>query len=237
MIIQACLNGARPAGYHPALPLTKEVMVTDALACVAAGAGELHIHPRGANGKESLAEVDELVGDIRRACPGTLVGVSTGAWIENDVKSTRERVNAWSIIPDYASVNLSEVDAPAIFSLLEAKGVGIEAGLATVKDAERFVTLPERNKVFRILMEIEEQDLNQAETTMEGIQAVLAEARVHRPILLHGFDATVWHFVRKAREKRWSTRVGLEDGRMLEDQSIAESNAVLVAAAFAVYQR
>ncbi|MEP0962179.1 MAG: 3-keto-5-aminohexanoate cleavage protein [Roseobacter sp.] len=237
MIIQACLNGARPAGYHPALPLTKEAMVTDALACVAAGAGELHIHPRGANGKESLAVVNELVGDIRSACPGTLVGVSTGAWIENDVKSTREHINAWSIIPDYASVNLSEVDAPAIFSLLETKGVGIEVGLATVKDAKRFVTLPQRNKVFRVLLEIEEQDLNQAEMTMEGIQAVLAKAGVQRPILLHGFDATVWHFVRKAREKRWSTRIGLEDGCMLEDQSIAQSNAVLVGEAVAIYQR
>jgi uncharacterized protein (DUF849 family) len=237
MIIQACLNGARPANYHPALPLTKEDMVTDAVACVAAGAGELHIHPRDADGKESLAEVDELVGNIRNACPGTLVGVSTGAWIENDVKSTRERINAWSVAPDYASVNLSEVDAPAIFSLLETKGVGIEAGLATVKDAERFVTLPQRNKVFRVLLEIEEQNLNQATMTMEGIQAVLAEARVQRPILLHGFDATVWHFVRKAREWRWSTRVGLEDGCMLEDQSIAESNAVLVGAVVAIYQR
>ena len=55
MIIQACLNGARPAGYHPALPLTPDAIAHDAAACVAAGAAELHIHPRGADGRESLA--------------------------------------------------------------------------------------------------------------------------------------------------------------------------------------
>lgn len=219
------------------MPLTKDAMVAAALECTAAGAGELHIHPRGENGKESLANVDELVHDIRSACPGTLVGVSTGAWIENDVSLTRERISAWSLIPDYASVNLSETDAPFIFSLLETKGVGIEAGLATVEDAELFVTLPQRHKVFRVLFEIEEQNLKQAQTTLEGIQAVLAEASVRRPVLLHGFDATVWHFVRVARSNRWSTRVGLEDGCMLQDQSIAASNAHLVAEAVALFQQ
>lgn len=237
MIIQACLNGARPKGFHQALPLTKEVMVSDALDCISAGAGELHIHPRGTDGKESLACVDELISDIRSACPGSLVGVSTGDWIENDVTLTRKRIEEWSCLPDYASVNLSEADAPTIFSLLETVGVGIEAGLATVQDAERFVTLPQRHKVFRVLFELEEQNLSQAQATLEGIQAVLEKAGVQRPILLHGFDETVWHFVREARDKRWSTRVGLEDGCLREDQSIATSNSELVAHAVAIFQQ
>ncbi|WP_305984590.1 3-keto-5-aminohexanoate cleavage protein [Roseibium sp. MMSF_3544] len=237
MIVQACINGARPKGYHPSLPLTKEAMVADAAECIASGAGELHIHPRDLDGKESLAHVDELVRGVRSACPGTLVGVSTGAWIENDINLTRDRINEWSSIPDYASVNLSESDAPAIFSLLESKGIGIEAGIATVEDAVRFVSLPQRDKVFRVLFEIEEQDLKQAQATLVDIQAVLNEAGIQRPILLHGFDATVWFFVREAREKRWSTRVGLEDGCRLEDHSIASSNAQLVASAIAIFQQ
>ena len=236
MIVQACINGARPEAYHPSLPLTHEAMVADAAECIAAGAGELHIHPRDSDGKESLAHVDELVRGIRSVCPGTLVGVSTGAWIEDDITLTRQRINEWSSLPDYASVNLSEPDAPAIFSLLEAKGVGIEAGIATVEDAERFVSLRQRDKVFRVLFEIEQQDLRQAQATLAGIQTVLNEAGVQRPILLHGFDATVWHFVREARVKRWSPRIGLEDGCRLEDQSVASSNAQLVAKAIALFQ-
>ena len=237
MIVQACINGARPKGYHADVPLTKEAMVEAAIQCIDAGAAELHIHPRDAGGQESLAHVDELVRGIRRACPGTLFGVSTGAWIENDITVTRERIRAWRLLPDYASVNLSEADAPAIFSILEAKGVGIEAGLATVEDARRFVTMPERHRVFRVLFEIAEQDVGQAQKTMQGIQAVLQEAGIERPILLHGLDATVWHFVREARARRWSTRIGLEDGCTLQDQSITPSNAQLVAGAVALYRQ
>lgn len=236
MIIQACINGARSIGYHPALPLTIEAMVAAAVECVEAGAGELHIHPRNPDGKESLAHVDELVRGIRIACPGTLLGVSTGEWIENDHSLTREKIGKWSFLPDYASVNLSEADAPAIFALLEEKGVGIEAGLATVEDAKRFVTLPQRHSVSRVLFEIEEQDLGDAQKSLIGIEAVLEEAGVRRPVLLHGFDATVWHFAREARNRRWSTRVGLEDGCTLENQSIAESNAHLVSEAIAIFR-
>lgn len=237
MIIQACLNGARSVEHHPALPLTTQAMVRDAVDCIAEGAGELHIHPRGPDGHESLSHVDELMRAIRVACPGTLVGVSTGAWIENDVTATRECIADWQTLPDYASVNLSEADAPAIFSLLEKKGVGIEAGLATVEDARRFVTLPQKDTVFRVLLEIEEQELDRAEATLDGIIAVLENAGNTRALLLHGFDATAWHFVRIARDRRWSTRIGLEDTRLLEDRSVANSNAQLVARAVALFEQ
>lgn len=228
MIIQACLNGARPKEHHPALPLTLEAMVSDAVACLAAGAHEFHIHPRDPRGREALTETDALVRALRKACPGSLVGVSTGGWIEDDVERTRQCIANWSCLPDYASVNLSEEDAPAICARLAEKGVGIEAGLATVDDARRFVTLPECHRVFRVLFEIEDQDLVSAERTLVEIQEILDGAGVTRSILLHGFDATVWHFVRKARDMRWSTRVGLEDGRTRVDGSQVGSNADMV---------
>lgn len=79
MIIQACINGARSFNHHPALPLTLEAMISDARTCLAAGANEFHIHPRDPEGRESLRETDSLIRAIRRACPGSLVGVSTGA--------------------------------------------------------------------------------------------------------------------------------------------------------------
>src|SRR6478672_4896520 len=99
MIVQACINGPRPAEYHPRLPLTAEAMVADAKACIAAGAAELHIHPRS-NGRETLGAINEIIPLIRAACPGTLIGVSTGAWIENDVDRTRHLIRQWSELPD-----------------------------------------------------------------------------------------------------------------------------------------
>ncbi|PDT03661.1 3-keto-5-aminohexanoate cleavage enzyme [Rhizobium chutanense] len=235
MIVQACINGARSSDFHPRLPLAIDAMVRDATASVAAGAAELHIHPRAANGKESLAAVDDTVAAIRRVCPGTLIGVSTGAWIEDEREKTREAIRRWRVLPDYASVNLSEDDAPGLMQLLRQKGVGIEAGLASVADAQRYIGLEDHDRVFRVLIELDhEQDLQRARDIADGIIEVLERSRGHRPILLHGFDRTVWPFVRLARERRYSTRIGLEDGKHLPDGTIARDNAALVTAAVAI---
>ena len=160
---------------------------------MSAGAAELHIHSRERDGRESLSSVAETMDAVRRTCPGTFIGVSTGAWIEGEEKRTRDCIAGWRQLPDYASVNLSERDAPAVIALLHSMGVGVEAGLATVVDAERFVALPDCRRALRILMEIEEQDLERADATADGIARVLQNANVRRPILLHGVDATVWH--------------------------------------------
>jgi uncharacterized protein (DUF849 family) len=236
MIVQACLNGARRSDFHPQLPLTAEALADDAAACVSAGAAELHIHARGENGRESLSAVDATILAVRRTCPGTLVGVSTGAWIEMDVERTRACIAAWRELPDYASVNLSEADAPAVIELLQQRGVGVEAGLASAADAERFLTLPGHDRAFRVLIEIGEQDLDAARLVANDIAAVLGRAGLRRPILLHGFDATVWPFVELARQRRWSTRIGLEDGKHLPDGATAAGNVALVAAAVTIFR-
>ncbi|CAN7392384.1 3-keto-5-aminohexanoate cleavage protein [Rhizobium leguminosarum] len=237
MIVQACINGARPSDFHPLLPLTIDAMVRDAAASVAAGAAELHVHARGADGKESLAAVDDTVAAIRRVCPGTLIGVSTGAWIEGDREKTREAIRRWSVLPDYASVNLSEDDAPGVIQLLRQKGVGIEVGLASVADAQRYISREDHDRVFRVLIELDdEQDLQRASDIADGIIKALRDSRINRPILLHGFNGTVWPFVRLARERRYSTRVGLEDGKHLPDGTIASDNAALVTAAVAIFR-
>jgi uncharacterized protein (DUF849 family) len=234
MIIQACVNGARPNDYHPKLPVSAEAVALDGASCISAGAAELHIHPRGPDGRESLMAVDEAIRAVRIRCPGTLVGVSTGAWIEGDEQRTRDCISAWRELPDYASVNLSEADAPDVIALLDRMGVGVEAGLATVADAERFVAIPNCHRVFRILIETGEQQVGKADKIADEIEQVLGNANVRRQILLHGFDRTVWHFVERARQKRCSTRVGLEDGRHLANGDIASGNADLVANALRI---
>jgi uncharacterized protein (DUF849 family) len=236
MIVQACINGARPADYHPQLPLTADEMAIDAAVCVSSGAGELHIHARGTDGRESLSAVAETMRAVRRTCPGTLIGVSTGAWIEGDEKRTRHCIAAWRLLPDYASVNLSERDAPAVIDLLHGMGVGVEAGLATVADAERFVALPECQRVLRILIEVEEQKFDKADAIADGIAQVLERANVYRPILLHGSDTTVWHFVKRAHQQLWSTRVGLEDCCERSNGETANGNADIVSDAVQIYR-
>jgi uncharacterized protein (DUF849 family) len=238
MIVQACINGARPADFHPALPLDPEAMARDAATSVAAGAAELHVHARGPDGQESLAPeaMDRTVAALRRACPGTLIGVSTGAWIEKDDLRTLVAISGWRELPDYASVNLSETAAPVVMESLRQRGIGIEAGLASIADAERLVGLDHGGRVLRVLIEISEQMLDGAFAVAHGIERVLERAGIRRSILLHGENATVWPFVEQAARRKFSTRVGLEDSKDLPDGRVADGNAALVAAAVKIYR-
>lgn len=238
MIVQACLNGARPRGHHPRLPLDPDALAGDAALTVAAGAGEIHLHVRGPDGAESLApeHVDATVAALRASVPGTLVGVSTGAWIERGDDRRLACIGGWRELPDYASVNLSEPGAPGVVELLRRVGVGIEAGLASGADAERLVRLGLDRLAVRYLIEIGEQALGEAEAVADEVLAVLARAGARRPVLLHGFDATVWPFVERAARQGFSTRVGLEDGSALPDGRTAGSNAELVAAAVTLFR-
>ncbi|MGA2492437.1 MAG: 3-keto-5-aminohexanoate cleavage protein [Roseiarcus sp.] len=239
MIVQACINGARDAGYHPALPLTPDAMARDSAACVAAGAAEAHLHARAPDGRESLSPtaMDATVRAVRQACPGTLIGVSTGAWIERDEKRTLAAIDGWRELPDYASVNLSEPDAPAVIETLRRRGVAVEAGLASVADAERLAALSLGHLALRLLIEISEPDVGEALAVVDEIEKVLSRAGVRRPMLVHGCDATVWRFVALAAERRWSTRVGLEDGKTLPNGATAADNADLVTAAVEVFRK
>ncbi|MGO7800714.1 hypothetical protein ACC710_37990, partial [Rhizobium ruizarguesonis] len=60
-------------------------------------------------------------------------------------------------------------------------------------------------------------------------------ANLLRPVLLHGFEATVWHFVSRARKSRLSTRVGMEDGRSLRNGNIASGNDEIVRDAIDIF--
>src|SRR5204862_6204395 len=108
MLLQAALNGPYTKADHPAMPITAAELAADARACVEAGAGAIHMHPRDADGRESLAAdvIDAAVREVRAAC-GVPVGVSTGAWIEPGLERRIALIGEWTE-PDYASVNVSE---------------------------------------------------------------------------------------------------------------------------------
>jgi uncharacterized protein (DUF849 family) len=91
--------------------------------------------------------------------------------------------------------------------------------------------------VLRILVELSEQDEAEAMAAADATLSVLARAGVSKPVLLHGFDDTVWPFVSRAARDGFSTRVGLEDGAALPDGTLAAGNAALVAAAAGLMRR
>ena len=231
-MIQACLNGARPPGFHPALPLDAAAMCDAARTSVVAGADALHMHPRDPAGRESLSAeaLDPVLSMLRSTLPGVPVGVSTGAWIEGDRERTLVAIAGWRVLPDFASVNLCEAWAPAVFEALHRRGVGIEAGLACATDAERFLNLGFAPRTLRILVEMDAGE--RAAITADAVLALTA--RLGCPRLLHGTDATMWPMARKAAAAGLGLRVGLEDGDRLPDGRLARDNAELVAAAHAL---
>jgi uncharacterized protein (DUF849 family) len=233
MIVQACLNGNHPANYHPHLPVTIEALLDDGRQVVNAGASELHIHIRDENGLESLHPkwVDVTMRALKAQLPGTLIGISTGAWIEKNDDRLLEYVARWRVLPDYVSVNLSEKNAPALIERLHRLGVAVEAGLAQPTDAQRLFGLHLQRFVLRILVEIGEQESDRARAAADEILSVFRGSDVQKPILLHGTNASAWPLLRRAVESGFSTRIGLEDASTLPDGSAAESNAELVTAA------
>ncbi len=121
-MIQAALNGDRRCDEHPGIPCSAEELARDAAACVAAGAVELHLHPRDANGVETLDPLT-IFSTVRqvKAVANVPVGVSTGAWIEPDLERRLALIRSW-YGPDYASVNCSEDGAIEVMYALISAG-------------------------------------------------------------------------------------------------------------------
>ena len=238
MIVQACLNGSHPLSYHPAVPATVHALVEDGRKVVTAGASELHLHVRGDRGVESLApdHVDATIRALKAALPGTLIGISTGAWIEKDDDRTLAYAGRWSVLPDYASVNLREKNAPALIERLHRSGIGVEAGLGDKADAKRLLSLGLDRFALRLLVEVSEQEPVSAHAVTDEILEVLRTATFAKPILLHGDKASAWPLLRRAVESGFSTRIGLEDVNVLPDGSTARSNTELVTAAVRIVQ-
>jgi uncharacterized protein (DUF849 family) len=217
-LLQAALNGDRDKAAHPATPVSDEELERDASACVAAGARAIHMHPRDPEGLQTLeAEtVDGAVARVRHAC-GVPVGVTTSAEIEPDPERRLRLVRAWRE-PDYTSVNLSEVGALELMGVLVEIGVGIEAGVWTVEDAERLASSGYGGKVTRIL--VEPGELQIADGEDENARALELVDAIHRtldrydlsaPRLQHGDGRVAWVLLRDAVRRGLDTRIGLED--------------------------
>jgi uncharacterized protein (DUF849 family) len=233
MLIKACLNGSRELGEHPALPLTPTQLADAARNAVAAGAGALHIHPRRADGSQSFepGDVAAAVAALRAACPGMSIGSTTAAWVEPDPLRRLALVQAWTIRPDFVSVNFSEAGTEQLCAALLQASVGIEAGLSTADDARLLIETGLAGRCVRLLIEPDEPETAAALATVHAIEALLDAAGILTPRLLHGSEATAWPLLDQAVRRGYDTRIGFEDTLALPDGSPARDNAQLVAIA------
>ncbi|HWO67373.1 MAG TPA: 3-keto-5-aminohexanoate cleavage protein, partial [Umezawaea sp.] len=160
-MLQACLNGARPLGSHPALPVSSAQLAADAATVAALGVTSLHLHPRDLVGLEVLAgpEVATTVAVVRAAVPGVEIGVTTGGWIQPDPVRRAELVAGWAGLaagrPDVASVNVHEDGWLEVCAALHRAGVGIELGVFHVEAARALAATGPPPGTRRILAEVQ----------------------------------------------------------------------------------
>jgi uncharacterized protein (DUF849 family) len=233
-VIQACLNGARRKGEHPALPLSAADLARDAAACVAAGARSLHVHPRDGDGAESLepAVIEEAVAAIRSAARGTELTLSTGLWMTGgDPEARATLVGAWTVLPDACSVNVGEPGWRELVKLLADRGVGVEAGIWSHDEAVEFAASGLEDRCLRALVEPQEREPGAALITAASIDSVLGEIGIGLPRLHHGYDHATWYVLDAAVPAGRDIRIGFEDTLTLPEGALARDNAALVAAA------
>ncbi|WP_189778489.1 3-keto-5-aminohexanoate cleavage protein [Streptomyces tauricus] len=235
-MVQVCVNGGRGSGDGALVPLSPKAMAGSAAEAVAAGASDIHVHPKSPCGEDTLsakavaATLDEI-----RSQVDVPVGVTTGAWAEPDPAARVARVREWSVLPDHASVNWHEPGAEEVAAALLERGMGVEAGIWSGTDgAARFAASPLGPRVLRVLAEVTDPDPETAEDTARELLAALGTTH-GRPALLHGEEGGTWPVLDLAARLGLATRIGLEDTLTLPDGRRATSNAQLVTEALARY--
>ena len=231
MLIKACLNGSRRPDEHDALPLSPTALASDADECKQAGAGAVHIHPRGMGGRETL-EPDACaaaIEAIRDQCPGLPIGLTTGLWIVGDSARRHALISSWTVLPEFCSVNFAEPGTEELCDLLLSKGIAVEAGLSSIADARVFVESPFRERCLRVLIEIEPGGPEDPVKSAAAISRILDAGGIRSPRLQHGLGACAWPILRDAIARGYDLRIGLEDTLTLRDNSRAAGNADLVA--------
>jgi uncharacterized protein (DUF849 family) len=210
--------------------VTPEQLAAAARPAVDAGAETLHIHPKDADGRDSLApdDVAAAISAVRAAVPGVPVGTTTGAWAVEDPAQRLELVRSWPVVPDFASVNWHEDGAADLAEHLIERGIGVEAGLWTRKVAPGFVKHPLAPRCLRVMAEPMEGG---TAALIQGAAIGVAVSGLGMPVLLHGMNDGAWPVLRMAASRLFDVRIGLEDVLTLPDGTPAPDNAALVAAA------
>jgi uncharacterized protein (DUF849 family) len=232
-LLEAALNGSRA---HPRVPRTPSELAEAARRSVDAGARVLHLHPFDARGGETLAAEPcaAALRAVRAACPGVPVSLSTSAAIEPDPRRRRELVAGWTILPELVTANQGEAGIGELCQDLVGRGVGIEAGLLALADAEAFARSGLAERCVRVLVEPLDADPREAVAHAAAMEDVLLRAGIALEQVHHGDGLATWAVNERALRRGHGIRTGLEDTTVLPDGRPAPDNASLVGTAAAM---
>jgi uncharacterized protein (DUF849 family) len=229
-LLQVALNGDR---RHPAVPKSPEAIARDAQACVKAGADVVHVHAYDDTGGETLnsTECGAVVRAIRASCPDVPISLTTSATIIRDPARRLTAVEAWTEFPDLITANQGEEGIGELCEFFISRGVGIEAGLLSPSDAQKFVASSLMSRCRRVLIEPLDPDPVVAVREAAEMEAILIAAGSTLPQVHHGYDGSCWAVNQRALMRGHGIRTGLEDVIVLPDGRAAAGNVALVEAA------
>jgi uncharacterized protein (DUF849 family) len=232
-MLQAALNGARPLVEHPAIPRTPAELASDARASVREGAAVVHVHAFDDNGDETLAAQPNaaVLREIRATCPGIPISLTTRANLEPDPQRRLNLIMSWLELPELVTANQGEPGILEICRHLGERGVGIEAGLLQLSDAEAFRRSNFADYCTRVLLEPLDSDPDEAVAHARAMERVLELANIRLPRIYHGDGIASWAVSRYGLSQGHGIRTGLEDTTALADGRRPADNAELVRAA------
>jgi uncharacterized protein (DUF849 family) len=230
------LNGSRSTTEHPATPRTPQELAEESRAAVDAGAQVLHLHAYDPAGVETLAAAPcaAALRAVRAACPDVPISLTTSAAIEPDPNRRFESIAGWTELPDLVTANQGETGIVKLCDHLADRGVGIEAGLLGLADAEPFVRAGVADRCVRVLIEPLDSDPEDAVAHAAAMEDVLMRAGIALEQVHHGDGVASWAVASRAVERGHGIRTGLEDTTVLPDGRPASDNAALVRAAAAL---
>jgi uncharacterized protein (DUF849 family) len=192
----------------------------------------LHIHVFDDADRPTLASrpCAEVLQAVRRSCPSVPISLTTVEDIAPDPATRHDLVAAWTALPDLVTANMGEAGILDLCELLIARGVGIEAGLLSVADAEALVRSGIAGRCTRVLIEPLDQEPEDAIAHAEAMEAVVIAAGIDLEQVHHGEGIASWAVNARGARRGHGIRTGLEDTTVLPDGTPAQDNAELVAA-------
>jgi len=203
---------------------------------VDAGAQVLHLHPYETTGLESLAAeaCANALRAVRAACPGIPISLTTSAEIEPDPRRRLELAAGWTELPDLVTANQGEDGILELCEHLIARGVGIEAGLLSLADAETFVRAGVAGRCVRVLVEPLQAAPEEAFAEAAAMEELLFGAGVPLEQVHHGDGVASWPCPRERSRAGTASAPGSRIRRCCRTGSRPPDNAALVRAAAAM---
>jgi len=133
-------------------------------------------------------------------------------------------------MPDLVTANQGEPGIVELCESLLSRGVGIEAGLLSVEDAQTFVLSGLANRCRRVLIEPLDLDPKAAVENAANMEDIVLSAGIALEQVHHGYGIACWAVNRRGVERGHGIRTGFEDVTILPDGTEARENADLVTA-------